>query len=135
MLGLLFYLLLLLRARLSTERWFDSQGIKSPNLANSLDLVALGTIADLVPLDYNNRILAEHGLARIRAGRCRPGIIALLAGAGKNHANTVSQDLGFIVAPRLNAAGRMEDISTGIECLIANNANHANKTSGRTGKN
>ncbi len=123
--GVLFYVLLGLRARLRTEGWFDDQGIGEPNLADYLDLVALGTVADVVGLDRNNRILVHQGLGRIRAGRCRPGITALLHIAGRNPANTRAADLGFAVGPRLNAAGRLEDMSLGIECLLAENPDEA----------
>ena len=90
--------------------------------ARYLDLVALGTVADVVPLDHNNRILVTQGLKRIRAGRCVPGISALLRQAGRDPARTVSTDLGFAAAPRLNAAGRLDDMSVGIECLLADDA-------------
>jgi single-stranded-DNA-specific exonuclease len=87
--------------------------------AELLDLVALGTVADVVPLDRNNRILVAQGLRRIRAGRCVPGILALLESAGRRHAEITAADLGFSVAPRLNAAGRLDDMSVGIACLLA----------------
>ncbi|MGI9318016.1 MAG: single-stranded-DNA-specific exonuclease RecJ, partial [bacterium] len=117
--GVMFYLLLALRTYLKNISWFDKQSQAAPNLANLLDLVALGTVADVVPLDYNNRILVAQGIARIHQGKCRPGIKALLVVAGKDHCNISSTDLGFVVAPRLNAAGRLDDISMGIECLLA----------------
>jgi single-stranded-DNA-specific exonuclease len=123
--GVIFYVLLALRARLRAERWFERNGIAEPNLARLLDLVALGTVADVVPLDYNNRILVSQGLARIRAGRCCAGIQALLAVAGRNARQTVAADLGFAVAPRLNAAGRLEDMTLGIECLLSDDAAQA----------
>jgi single-stranded-DNA-specific exonuclease len=88
-------------------------------MAEFLDLVALGTVADVVPLDHNNRILIHQGLARIRGGRCRPGITAMLRIAGRNPARVQAADLGFAVGPRLNAAGRIDDMSLGIECLLA----------------
>jgi len=116
--GVIFYVLLALRARLREEGWFAGAGIAEPNLAQLLDLVALGTVADVVPLDYNNRILVSQGLARIRAGRCCEGIRALLEVAGRNPRQLVAADLGFAVAPRLNAAGRLEDMSLGIACLL-----------------
>ncbi|MDH3688946.1 MAG: single-stranded-DNA-specific exonuclease RecJ [Gammaproteobacteria bacterium] len=120
--GVVFYVLLALRARLRTLQWFQTRGIKEPNLAAFLDLVALGTVADLVPLDHNNRILVFQGLKRINAGRCRPGIDALLHVAGREPGRAVASDLGYAVAPRLNAAGRLEDMSVGIECLLTSDA-------------
>ncbi len=114
--GVMFYLLAALRARLRELGWF-ANGRTAPNLAAFLDLVALGTVADVVTLDRNNRILVEQGLQRIRAGRCCPGILALLRLAGRDPARVVSQDLGFYVGPRLNAAGRLTDMSLGIACL------------------
>ncbi|HUH37999.1 MAG TPA: single-stranded-DNA-specific exonuclease RecJ [Spongiibacteraceae bacterium] len=117
--GVMFYLLSALRGALRARNWFSDSGIEAPNLADYLDLVALGTVADVVPLDRNNRVLVEQGLRRIRAGRCRPGIRALLAVAGRNAKNLVSTDLGFVVGPRLNAAGRLDDMSHGILCLLS----------------
>ncbi|WP_017937161.1 single-stranded-DNA-specific exonuclease RecJ [Zestomonas thermotolerans] len=114
--GVMFYVLLALRARLRELGRFA--GRTEPNLAELLDLVALGSVADVVPLDANNRILVHQGLARIRAGRARPGLRALLEVAGKSHARVTSTDLGFILGPRLNAAGRLDDMSLGIECLL-----------------
>ena len=116
--GVIFYLLLALRARLRKQDWFERKGIESPNMAQFLDLVALGTVADVVPLDRNNRVLVRHGLARIRDGRCRPGILALLEAAGRNHRRVQANDMGFAVGPRLNAAGRLSDMTLGIECLL-----------------
>ncbi len=116
--GVIFYVLLALRARLRSQGWFRQRGIPEPNMAEVLDLVALGTVADVVALDYNNRILVEQGLRRIRAGRCCAGIDALLAAAGRSRDRTVASDLGFAVGPRLNAAGRLDDMSLGIECLL-----------------
>ncbi len=116
--GVIFYLLIALRRQLQQLGWFEQQGIKAPNLANYLDLIALGTVADVVPLERNNRTLVHQGLARIRAGRARPGLLALLEVAGRDHQRISSSDLGFAVAPRLNAAGRLDDISLGIECLL-----------------
>jgi single-stranded-DNA-specific exonuclease len=121
--GVAFYLL----ARIG--RMLDEQGqsgaAKIP--AKYLDLVALGTVADVVPLDHNNRILVEQGLTRIRAGRSVPGIGALLKQAGRSLQRCVSTDLGFAVGPRINAAGRLEDISVGIECLLTDNAETASE--------
>lgn len=116
--GVIFYVLLALRARLRDLGWFARQGWPEPNLAELLDLVALGSVADVVPLDANNRILVHQGLERIRAGRARPGIKAILEVAKRDHARITSTDLGFILGPRLNAAGRLDDMSLGIECLL-----------------
>ncbi|OLU23581.1 single-stranded-DNA-specific exonuclease RecJ [Pseudomonas sp. PA15(2017)] len=115
--GVIFYVLLALRARLRELGWFTAER-PEPNLGELLDLVALGSVADVVPLDANNRILVHQGLARIRAGRARPGLRALLEVAGKQHGRITSTDLGFILGPRLNAAGRLDDMSLGIECLL-----------------
>src|SRR5690606_24621677 len=115
--GVIFYVLMALRAALRDSGWFTTQR-PEPNLAELLDLVALGTVADVVPLDANNRILVHQGLARIRAGRCRPGIRALLEVARRPAERLASTDLGFIIGPRLNAAGRLDDMSLGIECLL-----------------
>lgn len=111
-----FYLMLALRARLNDEGWFAQSGV--PNLAVLLDLVALATVADVVPLDRNNRILVEQGMRRIRAGKCQPGILALLRAAKRDYRTLVATDLGFSVGPRINAAGRLDDMSLGIECLL-----------------
>ena len=121
--GVMFYLLLSVRSALRTAGRFQDD--PQPNLADLLDLVALGTVADMVPLDYNNRILVAQGVARVRAGRCRPGIKALLEVAGKAVDHFSASDFGFVIAPRLNAAGRIDDISTGIECLLADDYNEA----------
>ena len=123
--GVMFYVLSALRAELRERRWFDSQGLSEPNLGDALDLVALGTVADVVPLDRNNRIFVAAGLARIRSGRARPGIEALFEVAGKDYRQATSTDLGFIVGPRLNAAGRLDDMSIGIECLLAESSMEA----------
>jgi len=123
--GVIFYLMLALRSRLREEQWFESHGIAEPNLADQLDLVALGTIADVVALDRNNRILVDEGIKRIRSGKTRPGINALLRVANRNGNRLKTSDLGFSLAPRLNAAGRLEDMSTGIECLLTNSENEA----------
>ena len=120
--GVMFYLLLALRARLRERGWFADRGIQEPDLSELLDLVALGTVADLVPLDRNNRILVEAGLRRIRAGRGCAGIAALLAVGKRDLARVVASDLGFTVGPRLNAAGRLEDMTLGIECLLTDDA-------------
>ena len=123
--GVVFYLLIALRRQLQQLGWFEKQGVKAPNLGNYLDLIALGTVADVVPLERNNRTLVHQGLARIRAGRARPGLLALLEVAGRDHQRISSSDLGFAVAPRLNAAGRLDDISLGIECLLEEDSQRA----------
>jgi single-stranded-DNA-specific exonuclease len=117
--GVIFYVMLALRAELRRRGWFAQRALQEPNLAEFLDLVALGTVADVVPLDRNNRILVAAGLQRIRRGLARAGLIALLEVAGRNPATTVASDLGFTVGPRLNAAGRLDDMSVGIECLLS----------------
>tara|TARA_E500000178_G_scaffold121570_1_gene121578 strand:+ start:19171 stop:20988 length:1818 start_codon:yes stop_codon:yes gene_type:complete len=123
--GVAFYLLLALRTALRENNWFVSRDIGEPNLAVWLDLVALGTIADVVPLDQVNRTLVHHGLKRIREGYCRPGISAMLRVAGKNQSGVNASDLGFKVGPSLNAAGRLKDISIGIQCLLTNDVGTA----------
>lgn len=125
--GVIFYVMIALRRALQAAGWFEQQGIKPPNLAELLDLVALGTVADVVPLEQNNRILVYQGLQRMRAGRARPGILALLDIAGRQRHRLVASDLGFAIAPRLNAAGRLEDISIGIECLLAEDEGEARR--------
>jgi single-stranded-DNA-specific exonuclease len=117
--GVIFYVMLALRKFLRDKNWYATHTMQEPNLAQLLDLVALGTVADVVPLDYNNRILVSQGLARIRAGECVPGIKALLDFGRTARQQVVAADLGFIIAPRLNAAGRMHDMSVGIECLLS----------------
>ena len=117
--GVIFYLMLGLRAALRDNGWFARRGLEEPNLATLLDLVALGTVADVVPLDFVNRILVAQGLARIRSGHCCPGIRALLEVAGRSREKAVATDMGFVVGPRLNAAGRLEDMSIGIDCLLS----------------
>jgi single-stranded-DNA-specific exonuclease len=116
--GVAFYLMLALRAHLRTQSWFVEQQLEIPNLAELLDIVALGTVADVVTLDDNNRILVHQGLQRIRSEKCRPGIQAMIEVAGKDKRKMVSTDLGFVLGPRLNAAGRLDDMSMGIECLL-----------------
>ncbi|WP_219952592.1 single-stranded-DNA-specific exonuclease RecJ [Dickeya zeae] len=116
--GVAFYLMMALRARLRESGWFTERGLAEPNLAELLDLVALGTVADVVPLDANNRILVAQGLSRIRAGKCRPGIRALLEISNRDAAQLVASDLGFALGPRLNAAGRLDDMSVGVELLL-----------------
>ena len=115
--GVMFYALLALRAEMRERGVYVNS--PEPNLTELLDLVALGTVADLVKLDENNRILVEQGLRRIRAGACSHGITALLKVAGREPARATAQDLGFYVGPRLNAAGRLDDMTLGIQCLLA----------------
>lgn len=115
--GVAFYVLAALRRQLREDGWFEARR-PEPNLAAYLDLVALGTVADVVPLDRNNRVLVEQGLRRIRAGHCRPGVAALLEVAGRDPGRVTAGDLGFAIGPRLNAAGRLDDMSLGIACLL-----------------
>ncbi|EAP2786532.1 single-stranded-DNA-specific exonuclease RecJ [Salmonella enterica] len=123
--GVAFYLMLALRTFLRDKGWFDERGIEPPNLAELLDLVALGTVADVVPLDANNRILTWQGLSRIRAGKCRPGIKALLEIANRDPQRLAASDLGFALGPRLNAAGRLDDMSVGVALLLCDNLGEA----------
>ena len=116
--GVIFYVLSRVRALLRERDWFASRGIPEPNLADYLDLVALGTVADVVPLDQNNRILVWQGLKRMRSGRTRPGLKALCEASGRTLATLTAQDLAFAIGPRINAAGRLDDISIGIRCLL-----------------
>ena len=118
--GVIFYLMLALRGRLRTLGWFEKSDLDEPNLADQLDLVAIGTIADVVPLDRNNRILVDEGLKRIRKGKTRPGIDALITVSSREGVRLRASDVGYGLAPRLNAAGRLEDMTTGIECLLSN---------------
>ena len=123
--GVAFYLMLALRTFLRDKGWFDERGIAPPNLADLLDLVALGTVADVVPLDANNRILTWQGLSRIRAGKCRPGIKALLEVSNRDAQKLAASDLGFALGPRLNAAGRLDDMSVGVALLLCDNIGEA----------
>ncbi len=123
--GVMFYVLMALRARLRETDWFEQQGLAFPKLAELLDLVALGTVADVVPLDRINRILVAQGLARIRNGVGCAGIRAIALVAGRTWENLVSSDLGFAIGPRLNAAGRLDDMSLGIECLLCDDESEA----------
>jgi len=123
--GVIFYVMLALRAQLRGLGWFASR--PEPNLAQLLDLVALGTVADVVPLDYNNRILVAQGLARIREGHCCAGISALVAVAGREQNRLVASDLAFQLGPRLNAAGRMDNMAYGIDCLLNDDPESANE--------
>ncbi len=127
--GVMFYLLLALRAELRSRGSFKLR--PDPRLADLLDLVALGTVADVVPLDHNNRILVHQGLARIRAGRGCPGVQALLTVAGRRRARLAASDLGFALGPRLNAAGRLADMSFGIACLLCDDPGRALEMAGR----
>jgi single-stranded-DNA-specific exonuclease len=120
--GVLFYLLIALRAAFKNVGIADAE---RANLGELLDLVALATVADLVPLDFNNRVLVAQGLKRIRAGAMNPGIAALFEVAQRDIKRASAQDLGFAIAPRINAAGRLDDISLGVECLLADDPNQA----------
>ena len=123
--GVAFYLMLVLCNHLKAKGWFEARGIAVPKIVEFLDLVALGTVADVVPLDTNNRILTWQGLSRIRAGVCRPGIKALLEIANRDAAKLVASDLGFALGPRLNAAGRLDDMSVGVALLLCDNLGEA----------
>lgn len=125
--GVVFYLLAEIRKQLTAENWFIENSISSPNLAQWLDIVALGTVADMVSLDENNRILVTEGIKRIKAGRTIAGIKALLNIANKKIDQTNTDTFGFVIAPRLNAAGRLEDMSVGIELLTTDNEAKAQK--------
>lgn len=116
--GVMFYVLMALRSRLREQGWFEQKQISEPNLAQLLDYVALGTVADVVPLDSVNRVLVYQGLQRIRSGRGHPGLNALIEVSGRNPQTIVASDLGFALGPRLNAAGRMDDMALGIQCLL-----------------
>lgn len=120
--GVIFYVMSALRAQLTQRGWFERAHIPRPNMSEYLDIVALGTVADVVPLDANNRILVQQGLARIQAGKARPGILALLELGGREASRVKATDLGFVIGPRLNAAGRLDDMSIGIECLLSEQA-------------
>lgn len=120
--GVMFYVLMALRIRLRELHWFEDKRMAEPNLAQLLDYVALGTVADVVALDQVNRVLVHQGLLRIRSGQCQCGIKALVEVSGRRLANIHAADLGFSIAPRLNAAGRMDDMSLGIQCLLTDDA-------------
>lgn len=122
--GVVFYLAGVLRQTLRNRGWFTNHR-PEPNLAQWLDLVALGTVADLVALDHNNRVLVAQGLERIRRGLCRPGLLALLRVGKRDYRHVSAADLGFAVGPRLNAAGRLEDMSIGIRCLLSEDRDEA----------
>lgn len=123
--GVIFYVMSALRKKLREQNWFEENQLAEPNLAEVLDLVALGTVADVVPLDYNNRILVAAGLQRIRSGKASPGIAALLSVASKEAHRISAGDIGFTLGPRLNAAGRLDDMSLGIQCLLSGSAAQA----------
>ncbi|TLU66874.1 single-stranded-DNA-specific exonuclease RecJ [Thalassotalea litorea] len=123
--GVAFYLLLALRKKMREDNWLQQRGLAEPNLAQLLDLVALGTVADVVTLDQNNRILVSQGIKRIRSGLTRPGISALFEVAKKNPQRIQASDFGFALGPRLNAAGRLDDMALGIQCLLAQDLNQA----------
>ena len=123
--GVIFYVMLALRSKLRSMNWFSDSSITEPNMSQFLDLVALGTVADVVPLDTNNRILVQQGLKRIRDGKACFGIQALLKVGNRSTERLKSSDLGFVVGPRLNAAGRLDDMSVGIECLLCENESQA----------
>ncbi len=121
--GVAFYLMLAVRSQLRETEWFKSR--PEPNLADCLDLVAIGTVADLVALDYNNRTLVHEGLKRIRADACSMGITQLINLSGRNQKSLTSQDIAFALAPRINAAGRLDDMSIGVQTLLANDQSSA----------
>jgi len=123
--GVIYYVMIALRSHLRALGWFENNNIPEPNMAALLDLVALGTVADLVALDTNNRLLVQQGLNRIRALQARPGINAILAVAGRQPDNLIAADLGFVLGPRLNAAGRLDDMSLGIRCLLSTDITEA----------
>lgn len=129
--GVAFYCLLALRALLRASGWFARRGLPEPNLARLLDLVALGTVADLVPLDRNNRILVAQGIARMRSGLGNAGIRALVAVAARRIDGLTASDLAYGVAPRLNAAGRLTDMALGIECLLTDDEAQAHEMAAR----
>lgn len=123
--GVIFYVMTALRRALEQINWFAEQQMSVPNMAQFLDLVALGTIADVVALDRNNRIMVKNGLQRIQRGQARAGIMALIEVSGKSFARLKASDLGFSLGPRLNAAGRLDDMSLGIACLLSNHLQEA----------
>ena len=123
--GVVFYLLAEVRSQLNQNNWFIKQNIRPPNLAQWLDIIALGTVADMVSLDDNNRILITEGIKRIKAGKTVAGIKALLKVANKDIKKTNTETFGFVIAPRLNAAGRLEDMSIGIELLTTDDDDKA----------
>lgn len=125
--GVAFYLMMALCVHMRKHNWFAEQGVQEPKLMELIDLVALGTVADVVPLDENNRILVHQGLQRIRAGKARPGIQALIEVAKRDARRLVASDFGFALGPRINAAGRLDDMSFGVELLMCNNIHAARR--------
>ncbi|THE59308.1 single-stranded-DNA-specific exonuclease RecJ [Vibrio parahaemolyticus] len=125
--GVAFYLMMALCVHMRKHNWFVQQGMQEPKLMELIDLVALGTVADVVPLDENNRILVHQGLQRIRAGKARPGIQALIEVAKRDARRLVASDFGFALGPRINAAGRLDDMSFGVELLMCNNIHAARR--------
>ncbi|MBD1559388.1 single-stranded-DNA-specific exonuclease RecJ [Vibrio sp. S9_S30] len=125
--GVAFYMMMALCVHMRKLNWFASQGMQEPKLMELIDLVALGTVADVVPLDENNRILVHQGLQRIRAGKARPGIQALIEVAKRDSRRLVASDFGFALGPRINAAGRLDDMSFGVELLMSNNIHAARR--------
>ncbi|MFH4468958.1 single-stranded-DNA-specific exonuclease RecJ [Vibrio diabolicus] len=125
--GVAFYLMMALCVHMRKHNWFAEQGMQEPKLMELIDLVALGTVADVVPLDENNRILVQQGLQRIRAGKARPGIQALIEVAKRDARRLVASDFGFALGPRINAAGRLDDMSFGVELLMCNNIHAARR--------
>lgn len=125
--GVVFYVMLALKQELIKRGYFQLHALEEPNLTQLLDLVALGTVADVVPLDANNRILVEQGLRCIRAGKGKAGILALLALGKRDSLKVVSSDFGFVCGPRLNAAGRLADMSVGIRCLLTDDIQKAQR--------
>ena len=125
--GVAFYLMMALCVHMRKNGWFEQQGMTEPKLMELVDLVALGTVADVVPLDENNRILVHQGLQRIRAGKARPGIQALIEVAKRDARRIVASDFGFALGPRINAAGRLDDMSFGVELLMSNNIHAARR--------
>ncbi|EOB3603015.1 TPA: single-stranded-DNA-specific exonuclease RecJ [Vibrio vulnificus] len=125
--GVAFYLMMALCVHMRKCGWFAEQGMAEPKLMELVDLVALGTVADVVPLDENNRILVHQGLQRIRAGKARPGIQALIEVAKRDARRLVAADFGFALGPRINAAGRLDDMSFGVELLMCNNIHAARR--------
>ncbi len=123
--GVIFYVMSGLCRALQQSGWLESKNLDFPKMADYLDLVAVGTVSDVVPLDRLNRILVEQGVRRIRAGQARPGLLALFEVAGRPHRYATADDLGFIVGPRLNAAGRLDDMSVGVDCLLADDIGKA----------
>ncbi|CCN48030.1 Single-stranded-DNA-specific exonuclease recJ [Vibrio nigripulchritudo MADA3029] len=125
--GVAFYMMMALCVHMRKLSWFASQGMQEPKLMELIDLVALGTVADVVPLDENNRILVHQGLQRIRAGKARPGIQALIEVSKRDARRLVASDFGFALGPRINAAGRLDDMSFGVELLMSNNIHAARR--------